>query len=81
MIVLTTGPGSLARLMKRDGPSQHLAPGQVHDHQDQGDQAESAAKPKGGVPAARLQTSSTATATASPPPMHRLATPFLPPRA
>ena len=27
------------------------------------------------------QASSTATATASPPPMHRLATPFVPPRA
>ncbi|CAN5439771.1 hypothetical protein BH09PSE1_BH09PSE1_29700 [soil metagenome] len=31
--------------------------------------------------AARRQTSSTAMATASPPPIHRLATPFVPPRA
>ena len=32
-------------------------------------------------PSAQNQASSTASATASPPPMHRLATPFLPPRA
>ena len=39
MIVLTTGPASLVRLMRRDSASQHLAPGQVDGHQDQGDQA------------------------------------------
>ncbi len=49
MIVLTTGAASLARLMRRDGASQHLAPRQVHGHQHQGDQAEPAARPKGGV--------------------------------
>lgn len=59
MIVLTAGPASLVRLMRRDEPSQRLA------------------RKSGGTD----QASSTATATASPPPMHRLATPFRPPRA
>jgi hypothetical protein len=39
MIVLTAGPASLARLMRRGEASKHLAPRQVDDHQDQGDQA------------------------------------------
>lgn len=46
MIVLTTGPASLARLMRRDEPSQHLAPRQVDDHQRKGDEAEAAAQPQ-----------------------------------
>lgn len=46
MIVLTTGPASLARLMRRDEPLQHLAPRQVNDHQRKGDQAESATQPQ-----------------------------------
>jgi hypothetical protein len=46
MIVLTTGPDSLVRLMRRDEPSQHLAPRQVDGHQDQGDQAQTAPQPQ-----------------------------------
>lgn len=38
MIVLTAGPASLARLMRRDDASQHLAPRQMDDHQAQGPQ-------------------------------------------
>ncbi len=49
MIVLTFGPATLARLMRRERASQHLAPGQVHGHQDQGDQAESGAEAEGRV--------------------------------
>lgn len=41
MIVLTAGPASLARLMRRGEASKHLAPRQVDDHQDQGDRAQS----------------------------------------
>lgn len=47
MIVLTTGPASLARLMRRDDASQHLAPGQVDGHQDQGDQTKAGSQAQG----------------------------------
>lgn len=46
MIVLTTGPASLARLMRREEPSQHLAPRQVDDRQRKSDQTEAAAQPQ-----------------------------------
>lgn len=46
MIVLTTGPASLARLMRREEPSQNFAPRQVRDHQRKGDQSETAAEPQ-----------------------------------
>lgn len=49
MIVLTVGPASLARLMRRERYSQHLAPGQMDSHQDQGDQAETGAETEGRV--------------------------------
>jgi len=49
MIVLTFGPATLARLMRRERASQHLAPGQVHGHQDQGDQAKAAAEAEGRI--------------------------------
>ncbi|MDO9586528.1 MAG: hypothetical protein Q8R45_04915 [Brevundimonas sp.] len=37
MIVLTAGPASLVRLMRRDDASWDLAPGQMDGHRDQGD--------------------------------------------
>ena len=54
MIVLTTGPGALARLMRPDDASQHLAPRQMDDRGDQGDQTQSATQPQGRVHPPRL---------------------------
>ena len=54
MIVLTTGPAALVRLMLRHEPSQHIAPGQVDGHQDQGDQTETTPQAEGGVHPPRL---------------------------
>ena len=54
MIVLTTGPASLARLMRRDAVSQHLAPREMQGHQHEGDQAHAAAQTQGRLQPPRL---------------------------